>query len=429
MIRLLLLLLLLPLLTTAQTHWDTDSPTPLTPANSVARQTLAVPATTGRLTVTAGAQGGQVAYFIHNVRPGNPFLGYREATDSVTVFVDPTADSIVIGCLLKSGERAEVSPPVIRFTPAPTATPVPVVVEFIREVLGYASRHALDRDSIDWSGLERDALALAADASSPEASHEVVDFTLRRVDRHSFLQPPTDYKNWQTGNNDNDDIDPNLQYPQGRRVEDRMVYLWVPSLSSGHEKTLNAYADSLQRLIAELDSPTTDRWIVDLRGNEGGNCWPMLSGLGPLIGEGTCGYFMRRDGSEAQAWTYADGTTRLNGISTHSLTASPYRLKHPAPKITVLTGPATASSAEVIAVAFHGMPNARSFGLPTAGFSTGNQLYRLSDGSAMLLTVSVYGDREKTAFGGTIAPDVRVESAPGMDAASEAAATWLRAQD
>ena len=33
-------------------------------------------------------------------------------------------------------------------------------------------------------------------------------------------------------------------------------------------------------------------WIVDLRGNFGGNMWPMLLSVEPLIGNGTLGYFV-----------------------------------------------------------------------------------------------------------------------------------------
>ena len=35
--------------------------------------------------------------------------------------------------------------------------------------------------------------------------------------------------------------------------------------------------------------------MIDLRPNTGDNCWPMLAGIGPLLGEGVCGYFTDRD--------------------------------------------------------------------------------------------------------------------------------------
>ena len=49
------------------------------------------------------------------------------------------------------------------------------------------------------------------------------------------------------------------------------------------------YADSLQYQIKLMDNKYIKGWILDLRENSGGNCWPMLTGLGPLLGNGICG--------------------------------------------------------------------------------------------------------------------------------------------
>ena len=43
--------------------------------------------------------------------------------------------------------------------------------------------------------------------------------------------------------------------------------------------------DSLQLAIAALQDKGACAWLVDLRLNGGGNVWPMLAGIGPLLGD------------------------------------------------------------------------------------------------------------------------------------------------
>ena len=389
-----------------------------------------------RITARVRLNGGKAYLYVYGGTPRNEFLGYREsepveAKDSTDVtlslegWASAEMDSVTIGLAFYGAGSAVLQPPVIEVEPVPEYPLNAYTTEYLREFFGYVRENALDRDSMDWPLLESDARALAARADSMPDMYELLNFTLRRIDKHSFLSAPRVHRGWTNGNNETGAIDPNLKYPTGRRVEKRMAYLRVPGVSSGHPKTLSAYADSLRNLIARLDGPKVDEWVVDLRSNTGGNCWPMLSGLGPLLGEGVCGYFMQRDGTQAKAWSYRDGGSYLNDDLMHEV-EQPYKTYRPA-RVAVLYGPKTSSSAEVVAIAFRGRPDTRSFGRPTGGYSTGNRTYRLSDGAAILLTVSVYGDRHKQAYGEEVIPDVPVSPARGVDAASEAAAAWLRA--
>ncbi len=53
-----------------------------------------------------------------------------------------------------------------------------------------------------------------------------------------------------------------------------------------NDRQFIAYATKLQGIIADLDKAHPAGWVVDLRGNVGGNMWPMLAGIGPVLGEG-----------------------------------------------------------------------------------------------------------------------------------------------
>jgi C-terminal processing protease CtpA/Prc len=107
------------------------------------------------------------------------------------------------------------------------------------------------------------------------------------------------------------------------------------------------------------------------------------------------------------------------------VTGPAYILKAKGVRIAVLTGPQTASSGEVTTIAFREKDNARSFGQPTAGYSTTNTNIMMSDNAMLLLTISIYGDRNKNAYGEEVVPDVIVEPKEGEDAALDAAVKWL----
>ena len=79
-------------------------------------------------------------------------------------------------------------------------------------------------------------------------------------------------------------------------------------------------------------------------------------------------------------------------------------------KVAVLIDSLTASSGEAVAVSFKGRGNTKFFGKPSCGKSTGNQSFVLSNDAMLVLTTSVFADRNKNKYGGKIQPDVVVEN-------------------
>lgn len=157
---------------------------------------------------------------------------------------------------------------------------------------------------------------------------------------------------------------------------------------SGDANSANNFAQNIQTTIKNADNPKIKGWIVDLRGNLGGNMWPMIAGVSPILGDGTFGYFIDPDGSEYLC-TYGNGNT--NGVKI----TEQYNLLKPNPKVAVLTDQATASSGEAVTIAFKTRANTKSFGNATCGLSTANQGFNLSDGATLILTVSTMADRTK----------------------------------
>lgn len=198
--------------------------------------------------------------------------------------------------------------------------------------------------------------------------------------------------------------------PNGELLEGRYGYVLVPAFSGIRDDVQRDFAEALQDLIALTDEALPCGWIVDLRQNTGGNMWPMLAGLGPLLGEGELGFFVNPGGGRT-AWGYADGASRMNGNALVQV-SEPYELGFDQPPVAVLTGPRTASSGEAIVTAFRGRPETRSFGAGTAGLSTSNASIRLSDGAMILLTTSVFADRTGETYGGVIEPDEPINESP-----------------
>lgn len=316
----------------------------------------------------------------------------------------------------------------------PAITPAAYLDTFFN----YVSTHALGRETIDWAKLRQEVDEKCADAKGIEDTHDAIHDALQQINKHSFLIRPQQarafYPDADEEEAGEDTIDkeevamPEVLMTTGRRIDPNISYLSMPQF--GYPPAMVAFADSLQRLIALLDSPETSGWILDLRTNSGGNCWPMLAGIGPLLGEGTCGYFIEPTGENGVPWSYQDGMSYMGGGGQLSISEDlePYELLNPRPKIAVLTGGRTMSSGEVMTVAFKGKSNTQSFGQPTGGYSTTNTNFNMPDGAIVILTVSVYADRNKQVFGDSIAPDVFVAESDkgGEDLALAKAIEWLK---
>jgi C-terminal processing protease CtpA/Prc len=210
-------------------------------------------------------------------------------------------------------------------------------------------------------------------------------------------------------------------------IEDDIAYISVPWIATTEPSVCTKFADSIQYLIKTFDQIGINKWIIDLRKNTGGNCWPMLAGLGPLLGNGTHGYFV--SSKETIPINYQDGIV-MQGKHARCVVSNPYSLLSKNKTIVVLTGENTASAGEIIAIAFKGRKDVYLYGEPTAGLTTANASYSLSDGSMLVLTVCKEADRTGKIIEGKIHPDeiIRPSSFNGDDEIRAAALMFLQLQ-
>ena len=210
-------------------------------------------------------------------------------------------------------------------------------------------------------------------------------------------------------------------------------YVVLPRCSAKDNDGLLLYAADVRRILADLETQNPGGWIVDLRGNTGGNMWPMLTGIGPILGDGAVGSFVAAGGSVT--WFYKDGETGTRnpaGLETVSLTLQEGPVMSPSAPVAVLVDGSTASSAEAIAIAFHGRAATRFFGTKTAGKSTAVQPFKLDDGAELYLTTAIDADRTGQGFPDGFTPDEVFPAIATMPQESSdpvvlAAQTWLAA--
>jgi carboxyl-terminal processing protease len=96
--------------------------------------------------------------------------------------------------------------------------------------------------------------------------------------------------------------------PTSRLIDGRFALVRLPQLDTigtGGEDVARAYTAAVRTALERMDREHLCGWIVDLRGNGGGNMWPMLRGLGPLLGEPPFGAFATRD-ARLQPWIRAN---------------------------------------------------------------------------------------------------------------------------
>jgi hypothetical protein len=184
-------------------------------------------------------------------------------------------------------------------------------------------------------------------------------------------------------------------------------------------RSADAYAEAVQNAIRMADRPGLGGWIVDLREDGGGNMWPMMAGLGPILGDGIMGWIVYNNREYEREYR---GGAAMSFGDVFAQVGMPYTLLRPDPKVAVLTGGGTNSAGEAIAVWFKGRPATRSFGTPTCGHHHLLSTFQLSDGARLTLKNANNADRLKRPYAGPIAPD---ELVPDPQEIVGRAVTWL----
>ncbi len=273
----------------------------------------------------------------------------------------------------------------------------PSAESFLNQMLNIMENNSINKHTIDWPVFRAKVIARVSGARTIKDTYPGILEALKMLgDNHSFLIKPDG------GNINYSTIHCGLQGISKPAMPGNVGYVKVNKFS-GTVAEGQVFSKEIQAQIKSQDNANIVGWIVDLSDNQGGNMWPMLAGIGPVLGEGISGYFIDADGVET-GWAYEDGASLSAGVAVANVT-DPYELLVPNPKVAVLLNNGIASSGEVMAISFIGRANTRSFGSPTCGLSTSNSMFILGGGHTLYLTTGYLADRNKNKYGIPIVPD------------------------
>ena len=291
-------------------------------------------------------------------------------------------------------------------------TIAPIASAHLTQVLDLAQRYSVNRNAVDWPSLRARAFETAGAAQTIPDTHAAIGLALGLLN---------DYESFYVSRSGNlVGTSPDGQCAAAAadvvRLPESVGYVKVERTGAGQS------AEAIQQQIKAADRDGLAGWIVDLRGNGGGNMWPMIAGVGPVLGEGIIGWIVY-NGREYER-EYRDGAALSLGEA-FALVQAPYTVQKPYPRVAVLTDGLVNSAGEALAVYFKGRPDTRSFGTPTCGHHHLLQDFSLNDGAVLWLTTARHEDRARRTYAGPIEPD---EVITNPDEAVSRAVAWLHSR-
>ena len=266
--------------------------------------------------------------------------------------------------------------------------------EYVRRAIRIMDKQGLFAEGPDWESARNEALS--ANPASLEEALEIVRTAAKVAGgKHSFLQ---------LAGSVTADATSEWPAPDVTISEGGIPVVSLPPFSGNQSEGVK-YASAVLAAIPE-DIPGV---VIDLRGNTGGNMYPMIAAVHRFLpSDDQMLRFRTRGRTQWIPLTYAVQTA---GVPQQS------RIQCP---VAILTDSLTASSGEATLICFRGLDYVRVFGAPTAGYASANQPFPLPGGDRLVLTTGCDVARTGEVFcDDPIAPDVLT------DTPLEAALEWI----
>ncbi|MBR4734527.1 MAG: S41 family peptidase [Bacteroidales bacterium] len=238
-------------------------------------------------------------------------------------------------------------------------------------------------DSRWWEEYES---AMDARPSSMEEAQEILRAAAKVAGgKHSFLQ---------LAGSVIEDATSEWPAPEVTITEGGIPVVSLPPFSGNQAEGVK-YASAVLQAIPE-DIPGV---VIDLRGNTGGNMYPMIAAVHRFLpNDGETLRFRTRKRTQWIPLSYAVQTAGVQQLS---------RIECP---VAILTDDHTASSGEATLICFRGLDYVKVFGGPTAGYASANQPFPLPGGDRLVLTTGCDVARTGEVFcDDPIEPDVLTE--------------------
>lgn len=289
---------------------------------------------------------------------------------------------------------------------------------YVLEVMTLLEEEALFAEGKDWAQLRTAALRRTEGMDDTRFVQDLLRPAITAAgSRHSNILDPEEAAALLGS-----DAGAALELPTTSRPGPGVVRIALPTGGDVADR----YERAGIQAVADTAKEATCGWVVDVRGNIGGNVTDMVGAVAPPLSGGRLLGFRFADGT--QEWVdFAPGTMQVADAETLSY---PPRVQQPTgTPVAVLTDRETASAAEPVVIAFTGQEQVRTFGERTFGVPTRNLLFDLSDGAMLVLSTSRMVDRTGTAYDGSITPDevIETDATTNGDPVLDAATDWLTA--
>ena len=258
-----------------------------------------------------------------------------------------------------------------------------------------AKTNALRSSNVDWPAVDSKAHKIASSQGEDAAIRYVISAL---GDHHTFYNH-------------------SVPIAETRAQSSGIPILAINSWSGSFNAVKAATQDVLKALLSST-SNTECGIILDFSQNSGGNMWPMLNGLSPLLADGLLGNFRDSKGSMSPI-EKKEGVIYQGGKPSFASIGSNPRI--PLKAIAIVVGPRTSSSGEITAIMFKGQSNVRFFGQPTSGYTTSNSTVTLPNDGKLILTTAETMDRNGVVHE-KITPD-QITDTPITDGA-----VWVNSQ-
>lgn len=270
---------------------------------------------------------------------------------------------------------------------------------YVRDAIQQMDRKGLYAKGEEWEAMKKEALS--QEPETLEEAQEIINKAAKVAGgKHSYLMPAN--KAQAREKRSNEEVSPSVTM-----IEDSICMIHLPAFAGDDENCLR-YA----RTVLDSIPDTVKGVCIDLRGNHGGNMYPMIAAVHRFLPDDIFLKFKMRRRFQSVMPINKEFVAKIVGIDIEP------RINCP---VAILTDEATASSGEAVLLSFRGLDNARVFGSPTAGYASANESIIFYNGSILALTVSCDIARTGEIFcEDPIAPDVETVS-PEEDALS-----WLK---
>lgn len=270
---------------------------------------------------------------------------------------------------------------------------------YVRDAIQQMDRKGLYAKGEEWEAMKKEALS--QEPETLEEAQEIINKAAKVAGgKHSYLMPAN--KAQAREKRSNEEVSPSVTM-----IEDSICMIHLPAFAGDDENCLR-YA----RTVLDSIPDTVKGVCIDLRGNHGGNMYPMIAAVHRFLPDDIFLKFKMRRRFQSVMPINKEFVAKIVGIDIEP------RINCP---VAILTDEATASSGEAVLLSFRGLDNARVFGSPTAGYASANESIIFYNGSILALTVSCDIARTGEVFcEDPIVPDVETDS-PEEDAMS-----WLK---